>query len=657
MLAALTLAGCDDKEKPVKTYTVTFDAAGGAPVPPKQTVEAGETATAPQTNPAKQDYVFLYWSLNGSTTAYNFQTPVNSDITLAANWQEESKVEYWQVAWELNGGAWPGGDNHATQVAKGGTLAEPAEPVKAGSEFEGWYKEAALTNKVTFPYDVSAVTADITLYAKWEDETNIEYWQVAWELGGGEWPEDDNHATQVVKGGTLAEPAPPVKEGSTFEGWYKEAALTNKVNFPYDVSGVNANFTLYTKWEGIAEAGQLEVFYSDDNTIHPTDALPNWFFDDGEGGWWFNIPFIVRTNQTSWEAASDQEWCLLERSDASSEDFPEGEEGFFIYFEPNPSDLTREVTITVTAGNAEPVAFSILQKGGEHGMGLYLGTWRLTRNDGYWEQVIISADKVVLMTSQGSNFVMTGLTWNETVNPVSNDYYSDGYKVTGTLTSTNGYTIPSASGSGNATVGGAALVTFYIGLNKNYIAMGNWQTVQQEAYYGAYYWKVDTEYWQVTWDLDGGSWPSNPNQLTMVAKDGKLAAPKAPTKSGVYFTGCSRNGSSVSFPYDVSTVTGDFTLTARYGAPATLRVSVNPGAGFYTSISAMPVSGGAVQTNIPTSYGTHTVNVPQGTYRIFYSYWSCSNVSCMSSGYSGNFIIFSGQTQNISLVGSAVSIQ
>jgi uncharacterized repeat protein (TIGR02543 family) len=82
--------------------------------------------------------------------------------------KDEPKVEYWQVSWELNGGTWPvSGDNHATQVIKGNTLAEPAAPTKAGSTFEGWYKEAALTNKISFPYDVNAVTANFTLYAKW----------------------------------------------------------------------------------------------------------------------------------------------------------------------------------------------------------------------------------------------------------------------------------------------------------------------------------------------------------------------------------------------------------------------------------------------------------------------------------------------------------
>lgn len=155
----------DDKETTI--YTVTFDADGGIPIPSAQRVEAGSTVTAPAVNPAKSGYIFLFWHLSGATTAYNFQSPVNNDIMLYAKWQEETTAEYWQVTWNLNGGAWPSSDNHVTQVLKGGTLPEPAAPVKTGNTFEGWYKEAALTNKVTFPYDVSNVTANFTLYAKW----------------------------------------------------------------------------------------------------------------------------------------------------------------------------------------------------------------------------------------------------------------------------------------------------------------------------------------------------------------------------------------------------------------------------------------------------------------------------------------------------------
>lgn len=174
MLTILAFLSCSDNDDPVVNYTVTFETEGGTPVPPVQTVEEGGTVTAPSPNPSKTGYVFFFWHLSGATTAYNFQTKVTSDITLYAKWQEEATVEYWQVTWELNEGAWPPDDNHPTQVVKGGTLIEPNAPTKAGSTFEGWYKEAALTTKVDFPYDVSREASNFTFYAKWENEEPVD---------------------------------------------------------------------------------------------------------------------------------------------------------------------------------------------------------------------------------------------------------------------------------------------------------------------------------------------------------------------------------------------------------------------------------------------------------------------------------------------------
>lgn len=169
--SAATFVSCDeDKEKDGVVYTVSFDTDGGSPVPSVQKVEEGGMATAPSANPAKAGYAFAFWHLSGATTAYNFQSPVNSNIVLYAKWQVEATAEYWQVTWKLNGGAWSTGDNHETKVLKGGTLAEPNAPVNTGYTFDGWYKEPALTNKIMFPYDVSNVTGDFTLYAKWTKE-------------------------------------------------------------------------------------------------------------------------------------------------------------------------------------------------------------------------------------------------------------------------------------------------------------------------------------------------------------------------------------------------------------------------------------------------------------------------------------------------------
>lgn len=163
-------AGCGDNDDEPEIYTITFETDGGTPVPAVQRVEAGATAIAPSTNPAKAGYAFVFWHLIGANTAYNFQTPVNHNITLQAKWQEETNAEYWLVEWKLDGGAWPSDDNHAKQVLKGGTLAEPKAPTKSGYTFEGWYKEVALTNKITFPYDAGNLNADFTLYAKWKEE-------------------------------------------------------------------------------------------------------------------------------------------------------------------------------------------------------------------------------------------------------------------------------------------------------------------------------------------------------------------------------------------------------------------------------------------------------------------------------------------------------
>lgn len=162
--------GCSDKKDEAVIYTVEFRANGGQPVPATQRIKAGEIVQAPSENPSKVGYVFMFWYKEGAISAYNFQTPVNEDFSLSAAWKEEAAAEFWQVSWELNGGAWPTGDNHASKVVKGGTLAEPLAPVKVKSVFDGWYSDAALSKPIAFPYDVSKATTDIKLYAKWKDE-------------------------------------------------------------------------------------------------------------------------------------------------------------------------------------------------------------------------------------------------------------------------------------------------------------------------------------------------------------------------------------------------------------------------------------------------------------------------------------------------------
>ena len=69
------------------SYTVTFDANGGSAVE-AQTVEAGGKAVKPA-DPARAGYIFGGWYLvaqDGSENAYDFDSAVNSDITLKAKY-------------------------------------------------------------------------------------------------------------------------------------------------------------------------------------------------------------------------------------------------------------------------------------------------------------------------------------------------------------------------------------------------------------------------------------------------------------------------------------------------------------------------------------------------------------------------------------------
>ena len=76
----------------INKYTVTFNSYGGTPVPPKQEVEYGHTATKPA-DPTLKGYTFAFWYLGEdeqNATAYDFNTPVTENITLTAKWEKKT---------------------------------------------------------------------------------------------------------------------------------------------------------------------------------------------------------------------------------------------------------------------------------------------------------------------------------------------------------------------------------------------------------------------------------------------------------------------------------------------------------------------------------------------------------------------------------------
>ena len=77
----------------ISIYTVSFNLNTGEELDP-QKVKKGEAVAKPS-NPSRSGYVFAGWYLDEEcNTAYDFASPVNSDLILYAKWEEVKKDTY-----------------------------------------------------------------------------------------------------------------------------------------------------------------------------------------------------------------------------------------------------------------------------------------------------------------------------------------------------------------------------------------------------------------------------------------------------------------------------------------------------------------------------------------------------------------------------------
>ena len=160
----------DDKPSVTQNYIVRFDTNGGSSVNSQKVVE-GNLAVEPK-NPTRDCYDFVGWYTDSSLTKkYNFNTPVTSDITLYAKWEENGTcTEAYRVKFDSNGGS-----SVSTQwIEEGFRASEPKDPTRSGYEFLGWYLDGYKFNFNTRIYE------DITLEAKWqrEEEQYYEYCKI-----------------------------------------------------------------------------------------------------------------------------------------------------------------------------------------------------------------------------------------------------------------------------------------------------------------------------------------------------------------------------------------------------------------------------------------------------------------------------------------------
>lgn len=113
----------------------------------------------------------------------------------------------------------------------------PSAPAKTGSFFAGWWTEASGGGSEFTA--VTAVTADLTVYAKWSP---VPAFIVTFDSSGG-----SAVAPQTVLENAFAsEPPDPTKDGYDFAGWYIDPAFS--APFAFSSTPITGALTLYAKW-------------------------------------------------------------------------------------------------------------------------------------------------------------------------------------------------------------------------------------------------------------------------------------------------------------------------------------------------------------------------------------------------------------------------
>jgi uncharacterized repeat protein (TIGR02543 family) len=121
-------------------------------------------------------------------------------------------------------------------LALGTAPTRPADPIRSGQLFGGWYTSAAFTTLADFTTPLTAAT---TFYARWTPAMI----SLSFEGNGA-----TVAAQPVAQGTPPTKPADPTRAGYVFTGWYSDAALTTLADFS---APLTASTTFYASWAAV----------------------------------------------------------------------------------------------------------------------------------------------------------------------------------------------------------------------------------------------------------------------------------------------------------------------------------------------------------------------------------------------------------------------
>jgi uncharacterized repeat protein (TIGR02543 family) len=153
----LLLSACTNRNE----YTIKFESNGGSAIE-DITFNINDPITK-LPEPTKEGYVFSGWYLDeGLNEAFDIENINDKEIILYAKWSDSHLVS---ITYDAMGGS-----SDQTNEVKDDEIPLIYAPIKEGYVFLGWYFDQSYQNVYIFD---EPLTEDTTLYAKWEERSDV----------------------------------------------------------------------------------------------------------------------------------------------------------------------------------------------------------------------------------------------------------------------------------------------------------------------------------------------------------------------------------------------------------------------------------------------------------------------------------------------------
>lgn len=219
----------------VETYSITYNLYGGKnheDNPLSYDITTGEITLM---SPSRAGSTFVCWYSDEEFTqpVKRIKKGSTGDRILYARWTTEK----YTITYNLDGGKKNTNNPSSYRVTTEDIVLEA--PTKKGYVFKGWYSDEEFTQPVEIIRQGS--TGNITLYAKWEEET----YKITYKLNKGKNHKNNpSEYTVTTEEITLKDPS---RDGYKFKGWYSDEKFTERVI--RIKQGSIGDRTLYAKWE------------------------------------------------------------------------------------------------------------------------------------------------------------------------------------------------------------------------------------------------------------------------------------------------------------------------------------------------------------------------------------------------------------------------